>query len=184
MVTFAQGIARKVQGRISVILALSCVVLLASVYIVYAKVPHDRETTQHRARSAIAATLDQFAVNASAEGFGNSTPTTLTWATSTLGASIGFPDGEETMSTDDSAYSQPVYVMEITGGTFVDHDISVPAGYTGTIRPEPVATLVVDAANMMVEEDSAYPTAPSLTVYGTPEVDSLIGISPSIRKKG
>jgi hypothetical protein len=118
-------------------------------------------------RSALAMEIDQYAVDfAAAEG--DPTPVQVTWvATRNAEANdvLGHSGGDATL----------VYALEITG-QFLPNSFSVAAG--SKLSGGTDLQLVVQRSGFVASTIGLSDTLPSLSSLGSPETDSLAGLSP------
>jgi hypothetical protein len=142
-------------GTIALLTLSSIAVIVA---ITTAEVPGDRPAVH----AGLSAEIDQLAVNAAA-AHGDSTPQSVTWLTSTRGSADALIGNDIVSST------VPVYVLEVSGDFRLRPDSSlsgVNLWYIISINPFRVTDFGLNNAPV------------ALTSLGSPEVDSLQGISP------
>jgi hypothetical protein len=126
----------------------------------------------YTAASSVAAQLDQIAVN-TASWAGDPNISSVTWAPSTWG---GASTSLQESSPGTSGAADPVYVMEITG----NFQLNVPTSPRDTT--EPTCSAVVF---MVFQDDfqnaghSCLASSTDLSVLGSTETDSTVGISPT-----
>jgi len=161
-----------------VVTALSLCLAVALAGVLVERSGHDRAAAVGHAKSALAATVDQLAVNLAA-GDRDSDPSTVTWVLTTVSAADQYVNGV-TNPTNNASTSAIALVVQ--GGRFVATGEHVKPG-----NPEASGTLlfaVVVQSNMDVVAQGVGvaingSSDPTLTELGTPETDSLSGISPS-----
>jgi hypothetical protein len=130
--------------------------------------------TARQSRPAIASTLDQIALQAATE-WGDPYVTSVTWVESRRVSAASVVTGDQL-----GGPNEPVYVLEMRGH-FVLKDISMPAraARAGAAPRFPVMALFLDVGTLFRQGRAAFDTWVPLTGLGTPETDSLVGLSPS-----
>lgn len=116
----------------------------------------------------VATRIDQIAVSAAATG-GDPHPTSVTWV-ETDNYGTGYHFGGLDQPVQQVQPAETVYILEIQG-----HYVLGPAG-AATTPVFSVMQVIVNADTFTVGAISASNDFGSLTGYGTPETDSLIGV--------
>jgi hypothetical protein len=152
---------------IAVILALALAIALPLAYVTQTDAP--------AAVSPLSQEIDQTAVNF-ATANGNSTPQSVTWVASTFNGAENLMNGGPNADTPVSG-AFPVYVLVITGGDFTMSGASeLKAGPApeGTVLFEVIKQSNWSWSGSGVGDSDSY----GLSTLGTPETDSLAGITP------
>jgi len=127
--------------------------------------------------SALAREIDQFAVDRAAAA-GNPHPHSVTWVATTFGAASVVANGGTVSSAN--ATGSPAYVLVVTGGgDFTFYGAHGPPGETAPTGPTLV--IIVDQTSWQMDGGGVnFAGAPPLDLasLGTPETDSLAGITP------
>lgn len=127
--------------------------------------------------SALAREIDQFAVDQAAAA-GNRHPQSVAWVATTDEAATAVFNGGTPSAADDGG--PPVYALVITGGgDFTDHGRG--GSSDGTVPSGPTLVVIVDQSSWQMDGGGvnfAGAPPPELASLGTPETDSLVGITP------
>jgi hypothetical protein len=126
-------------------------------------------------RSAVTSQLDQDAVDL-ASYFGNPSPTSVTW--------VEAPANQATalLSHGGISATQNVYALQVSGGAGFSKSVSVPSGMQPASAGGPILIAFVDPTTWQLIGFGFSEGVGDVSSLGTPETDSLVGITPVSRQ--
>jgi hypothetical protein len=170
------GRARLLRRRRLVLTATAVSAVLVATAAVVVVVTRSGPAARYHATSPIAAQIDQIAID-DAAGSGDPNVASVTWVPAPSRAEAG----GALMDSPGLEGHDPVYALEMRG-SFVNNAL-VPLTPSTLNESAPVLVMIIDAKNMLVTDWGLQAYWADLSSLGSPETDSLVGLTPSSRSR-